>query len=76
MQELAKHSPDEAFAAYMEEGKKVERLVVEADERLRGVREEINNFTALESAKKERLFALQKEFRGSQHQLNAATCTY
>lgn len=73
LQELAKHSPDEAFAAYMEEGKRLERQVAEADDRLRGVREEINNFTTLESAKKDRLFALQKEFRGSQHQLNAAT---
>ncbi len=73
VQELAKSNPDAAYAAYVNEAKKIEQEVVTIDGRLSAAREEINNFNTLETTKKERLFALQKEFRSTQHQLNAAT---
>jgi chromosome segregation protein len=71
--ELAKTNPDAAYAAYMAEAKKIERELQTIDERLTKAREEINGFNTLETTKKERLFALQKEFRTTQHTLNAAT---
>lgn len=71
--ELAKTNPDAAYAAYMAEAKKIERELNAIDERLAKAREEINGFNTLETTKKERLFALQKEFRTTQHALNAAT---
>lgn len=71
--ELAKTNPDAAYAAHMAEAKKIERELQTIDERLTKAREEINGFNTLETTKKERLFALQKEFRTTQHTLNAAT---
>lgn len=73
VQELAKTNPDAAYAAYVDEAKKIERQIQATDERLTAAREEINGFNTLETTKKERLFALQKEFRSSQQTLNAAT---
>ncbi len=71
--ELAKTNPDAAYAAHVDEAKKIERELTLVDGRLSSSREEINNFNTLETTKKERLFSLQKEFRSTQHQLNAAT---
>ncbi len=72
IQELAETNPDAAYAAVVEQTKKIERQLADADQRLKGAREQINNFNALETTKKERLFALQKEFRSTQHHLNIA----
>lgn len=73
VQELAKTNPDAAYAAYVHEAKKIEGEIQTIDGRLTAAREEINGFNTLETTKKERLFALQKEFRSTQHTLNAAT---
>lgn len=73
VQELAKTNPDAAYAAYVHEAKKIEGEIQAIDDRLTAAREEINGFNTLETTKKERLFALQKEFRSTQHTLNAAT---
>jgi len=73
VQELAKTNPDAAYAAYVDEAKKIEREIQTIDQRLTTAREEINGFNTLETTKKERLFALQKEFRSTQHSLNSAT---
>ena len=73
VQELAKTNPDAAYAAYVDEAKKVEGELSAIDQRLTAARQEINGFNALETTKKERLFALQKEFRSTQHTLNAST---
>lgn len=72
LQELAKTNPDAAYAAAVERTKTMERQLAEADRRLKEAREQINNFNALETTKRERLFVLQKEFRSTQHHLNAA----
>lgn len=73
LQELAATNPDAAYAAMVEQTKNIERQLTQVDARLKSAREEINNFNTLETTKKERLFALQKEFRSTQHHLNAAT---
>ena len=73
VQELAKTNPDAAYAAHVAEAKKIERELNAIDQRLTAAREEINSFNTLETTKKERLFALQKDFRSTQHTLNSAT---
>lgn len=73
VQELAKTNPDAAYATYVQDAKNIEHEVAAIDERLTTARTEINNFNTSETGKKERLFSLQKEFRSTQHQLNAAT---
>lgn len=70
--ELAKTNPEQAYAAYADQLKHVEADIVGADEQLRAAREAMNNFNALETAKKDRLFSLQKAFRDSQQHLNHA----
>lgn len=75
VQELAKTNPDAAYAAYVTEAKKIGAELSSIDERLTAAREEINNFNNLETTKKERLFTLQKQFRSTQHNLNAITDT-
>jgi len=72
-QELAKTNPDEAYASYVQEAKKIDQRVLEADERLKVARQNISSFNTKETEKKERLFALQKEFRAYQQQLTIAT---
>lgn len=72
-QELAKTNPDAAYAAAVKEAKDIEKHIVATDERLKTAREAINSFNTHETTKKDRLFALQKSFRDTQHQLNAAT---
>ena len=73
IQELAKTNPDAAYAAYVDQAKNIDRELGGIDQRLNAARQEINGFNTIETTKKERLFALQKEFRSTQHQLNAAT---
>lgn len=72
VQELAKTNPDEAYAVAARETKQLEQTLATVDARLKAAREEINNFNALETTKKERLFALQKQFRSVQHEFNHA----
>ncbi|MBI2984029.1 MAG: AAA family ATPase [Candidatus Kerfeldbacteria bacterium] len=75
IQELAKTNPEEAYAAYAKQAKEIEQRIAALDETLTAAREEINNFNALETSKKDRLFTLQKAFRDSQQHLNHATTT-
>jgi len=72
VQELAKSNPEEAYAVYVQQAKKIEQRITDLDERLKKARAAINNFNTSETTKKERLFVLQKEFRNTQHQLNLA----
>ncbi len=72
-QELATTNPDAAYAAHVAEAKRIEHELIAIDERLTAARTEINNFNTTETGKKERLFSLQKDFRSTQHTLNAAT---
>ncbi|MBI5466925.1 MAG: AAA family ATPase [Candidatus Kerfeldbacteria bacterium] len=73
VQELAKTNPDAAYAAMVDQAKRMDRQLAEIDTRLKAAREDINAFNARETTKKERLFMLQKEFRSTQHHLNAGT---
>jgi len=72
VQELAEKNPDEAYAATARDAKRIEEAITLVDGRLKEAREAINNFNALETTKKERLFALQKQFRAVQHEFNVA----
>lgn len=73
LENLAKTNPAAAQAAYNRELKNLEIGVAGLDAALKAAREKIQNFNDLETSKKERLFALQKEFRNTQHQLNLVT---
>lgn len=73
LEKLASEHPDQAQSAYAKEGQRIAAEVSTTDARLLAAREKMNNFTAAESAKKDRLFTLQKAFRDTQEKLNHAT---
>lgn len=72
LEALAIAHPDQAHSAYTKEAKRVAAAVADADARLLEARSKMNDFTSTESAKKERLFSLQKSFRDTQQHLNHA----
>lgn len=72
LETLASEHPDQAQDAYAVEAKRVAAAVADADARLLDARSKMNDFTSAESAKKERLFSLQKSFRDAQQHLNHA----
>lgn len=72
LETLAKEHPDQAQHAYTKEAQRIAGAVAAADARLLDARKKMNDFTSAESAKKERLFSLQKSFRDTQQHLNHA----
>lgn len=73
LEKLAIKHPDQAQSAYAKEAQRIAATVAEADARLLEARAKMNDFTSTESAKKDRLFTLQKAFRDTQQHLNHAT---
>lgn len=73
VEELAKTHPEQAYAIYVDQAKKIDDQLAGIDQRLKEARQNINNFNTEETSKKDRLFGLQKEFRNTQHRLNTAT---
>lgn len=72
VEELAKTHPEQAYAMYVDKVKKLDGQIEDVDQRLKGARDDIQQFNQKEASKKERLFGLQKEFRNTQHRLNTA----
>lgn len=72
LETLASEHPDQAHGAYNQEAKRLTAAIADADARLLDARGKMNDFTSAESAKKERLFSLQKSFRDTQQHLNHA----
>ncbi len=73
VEELAKTHPEQAYAMYVDQVKKLDGQIEDADQRLKVARDDIQQFNQNETTKKDRLFSLQKEFRGTQHRLNIST---
>lgn len=73
LEKLAASSPQQAQTAYRQAAIDIDRTIATLDEQLQAARTSINNFNAQETAKKDRLFTLQKAFRDTQHQFNAAS---
>ncbi len=69
---LASEHPDQAQSAYATEAKRIAVAVAQTDAGLLEARSKMNDYTSAESAKKERLFSLQKSFRDTQQHLNHA----
>ncbi len=73
LEKLAVEHPDQAHSAFAKEASRIAAAVADADTRLLKARGQMNDFTSTESAKKDRLFTLQKAFRDTQQHLNHAT---
>lgn len=71
--ELAQTHPEDAYAALVQETKKLGDDIAVIDRDLQTARQEINDFNEQETTKKARLFTRQKDFRDTQHELNEST---